>query len=167
MSGHFTFRKQKITFLDGAGSPMSLDTTGYDVGDFSMGNLQQSGKDTFDVYARGVFVGTEFGNDSVLQGSMTVNAKAEYLNNSGAGRVPDFVLKLGAASGGTTTNPGDTDVWLIDIQRDFYNDVGLSSKLSTIVYHKVRVTLTEADGQPNTYKLDLSCKGGTTITNED
>lgn len=167
MANHYTKRKTKTILLDRTGTPLALDLASLEVGDFSVSGEAQGYKATYAVKSRGAHQGLEFGDDSEIAGSFTVHQKAEYLNHSGAQRLPDFILKQGGVSGGVTANGADPDVWTIDIKREFYSDVSRSTKLATKLYADCRCTIDDSDGDPNSWKVSFTCYGGVTTTNED
>lgn len=156
MAGFFTKLHGTLTLKDANGTPDTFSDVTLEVGDFTLDGVEASNKSTFEVYARGAFVGLEHGDDAKSTFSCTYHQKRETLHHASSDRLVDFLTKLGGFSSDTSANPGDTAVWMHNAV--FTMTDGTTTATATL--SKCRTTFSIADGEPNSIKLSGTIYGG-------
>ena len=156
MAGFFTKLHGTLTLKDAANTPDTFSDVSLETGDMSIDGLEPSNKSTFEVYARGAFVGLEHGDDAKVTFSCTYHQKRETLHHASADRLVDFLTKQGGFASDTSANPGDAGVWMCNAL--FTMTDGTTT--ATITLSKCRITFSISDGEPNAIKLSGTCYGG-------
>lgn len=153
------FRDGTITLSDGSGSPITL-TVQYEAGDFSIDNVSQSQSEVETYLDRGSFHNVRKTN--FAPATFTFTATMTDLSDATEKCLWDAVNKSGAFSAGVSR--GDTDVWLLQVGLTIEGtDFGDPSD-HTLVLDKCHLTISFAEGSPNTFTLNGTCFGSISAT---
>lgn len=100
----FTNRQGSIEFIDG--TPTTFFSCGTnDLGDASVGNIQQAAADAIALINRGGYKGRVKGADAPISFSFTYRPPIETFTKSDADRILDAVMGTGHLSSLVSTNP--------------------------------------------------------------
>ena len=151
-------RDGTITLSDGSGSPITL-TVIYEAGDFAVDNVMQSQTEVEVYLDRGEFHNVRKTNFAPATFSFT--ATMTDLSDATNKCLWDAVNKTGAFAAGVSR--GDTDVWLLLVGLTIEGtDFGEADH--TLVLDKCHLTISFAEGSPNTFTLNGTVYGNITAT---
>lgn len=153
------FRDGTITLSDGSGSPITL-TVQYEAGDFSIDNVSQSQSEVEAYLDRGAFHNVRKTNFAPATFSFT--ATMTDLSDATEKCLWDAVNKSGAFSAGVSR--GDTDVWLLLVGFTVEGTDFGDAADHTLTLDKCHLTISFAEGSPNTFTLNGTVYGNITAT---
>jgi len=102
MAGFLTKEHATVQIVDGAGAGLTVS----DVGDFTFDSLQHNEAPAVAILHRKRFVAYVHGDQAAHTFSFSGTVKSNELRNASSKTIFDAVLKTGAWSAATTTNPG-------------------------------------------------------------
>lgn len=153
------FRDGTITLSDGSGSPITL-TVQYEAGDFSIDNVMQSQTEVETYLDRGSFHNVRKTN--FAPATFTFTATMTDLSDATEKCLWDAVNKSGAFSAGVSR--GDTDVWLLQVGLTIEGTDFGDAADHTLVLDKCHLTISFAEGSPNTFTLNGTVYGNIAAT---
>ena len=153
------FRDGTITLSDGSGSPITL-TVQYEAGDFSIDNVMQSQTEVETYLDRGSFHNVRKTN--FAPATFTFTATMTDLSDATEKCLWDAVNKSGAFAAGVSR--GDTDVWLLQVGLTIEGTDFGDAADHTLVLDKCHLTISFAEGSPNTFTLNGTCFGSISAT---
>lgn len=153
------FRDGTITLSDGSGSPITL-TVQYEAGDFSIDNVSQSQSEVETYLDRGSFHNVRKTN--FAPATFTFTATMTDLSDATEKCLWDAVNKSGAFSAGVSR--GDTDVWLLQVGLTIEGTDFGDTADHTLVLDKCHLTISFAEGSPNTFTINGTVYGNITAT---
>lgn len=123
-----------------------LDYTFEDVGDVSIGAIQEGAAGAAAILHRGSFKGWVQTDDEPIPVSFTATARREKLTDASNEVLLDFVRKTGTAAAATTENPGNVGpmAWTLTYT------VVYGATTTTMVVDNVRLTATLDESGPAT-----------------
>ena len=102
MAGFLTKEHATVQIVDGVGTSLTVS----DVGDFTFDSIQHNEAPAVAIMHRKRFVAYVHGDQAAHSFSFTGTVKSNELRNASSRTIFDAVLKAGAWSAATTTNPG-------------------------------------------------------------
>lgn len=102
MAGFLTKEHATVQIVDGVGASLTVS----DVGDFTFDGLQHNEAPAVAIMHRKRFVAYVHGDQAAHSFSFSGTVKSNELRNASSKTIFDAVLKTGAWSAATTTNPG-------------------------------------------------------------
>ena len=153
------FRDGTISLSDGSGSPITL-TVQYEAGDFSIDNVMQSQTEVETYLDRGSFHNVRKTN--FAPATFTFTATMTDLSDATDKLLWDAVNKKGAFSAGVSR--GDTDVWLLMVGLTIEGTDFGDAADHTLVLDKCHLTISFAEGSPNTFTVNGTVYGDITAT---
>lgn len=152
-------RDGTITLSDGSGSPITL-TVQYEAGDFAIDNVMQSQTEVEVYLDRGSFHNVRKTN--FAPATFTFTATMTDLSDATEKCLWDAVNKSGAFAAGVSR--GDTDVWLLQVGLTIEGTDFGDAADHTLVLDKCHLTISFAEGSPNTFTLNGTCYGSISAT---
>lgn len=154
------FRDGTITISDGTTpTPLSL-TVIYEAGDFSIDNVMQSQTEVETYLDRGSFHNVRKTN--FAPATFTFTATMTDLSDATDKLLWDAVNKTGAFALGVSK--GDTDVWLTQVLFTVEGTDFGDSADHTLTLDKCHLTISFAEGSPNTFTINGTCFGSISAT---
>jgi len=149
--GVVTVRHLTAVFKDGTGSPLTK-TLGPGPGDLTWSGVEEANKVGTPIYDRGGFLELAYGQDNVIEGSITVYV----VGDDAAEAIIDALCKTGDWASATTTDAGGVvlaGTIVATSVRDGVTNIYTFSKCRWTASYK-------ADIGGNTYSLSFKCYGG-------
>lgn len=149
--GVVTRRHLSAVFKDGAGSPLSK-TLGPGPGDLTYSGVEEAGKAGIPIYDRGGFLELAYGDDNVIEGSITVYV----VGDDAAESIIDALCKTGDWASATTTDAGG-----VVFAGTIVVTTVRSAQTNIYTFAKCRWTASyKEDVGGNTYSCSFKCYGG-------
>jgi len=156
-----------LTIKDATGTPLSY-TVAYDMGDFKIGGLNVSNKESLNFYARGVFFGTRDIKSKEFTFSFTAHLIG-LLGETGAPTINDVILRKKDWAAAVSTLPaaaGDTFHHTILWTVERSNLGATTDDTFTLKYCELSIDWAEGDGSTCTINgvAKMYSTDGMTIT---
>lgn len=158
----FTKRQGVIEAYDGTGTPVKFFECGSDdIGDASIGNIQQGAAAAIALLNRGVYKGRVKGDDQPISFSFTYRPPIQTFTKSDADRILDVILWTGnQASTPVSTNPittgPKTSSWKL-----IYTD-GTTTASITLTHCFAKASIDES-GDSLAIKIEIESYGTPTL----
>lgn len=156
----FTNRQGSIEFIDG--TPTTYFSCGTnDLGDASIGNLQQAAADAIALINRGGYKGRVKGADAPISFSFSYRPPIETFTKSDADRILDVIMWSGnQASGLVSTNPISTGPKTCSIKLA-YTDGAITASITLTHCHTVASI--DESGDSLIVKIEVESYGTPTL----
>jgi len=148
-----------ITFLDGAGSPVSLAME-YTQGDWKIDGLHKDQREVIPFIARGVLKGLRYG-DPVFP-TLTGTCMVTDLTH-GTDQTPLDFLRAAGAYTGNVTQDGDGEVFTVGVRITVERSAHGAGGDNTVTCNNVHMTIGWAEGRPSTLTFSGTVYGSVVI----